>query len=452
MPGEPEITGGAGGVSADYRDMATLADSSDDLAHTLGRVSAECHAVAADADLLASAVLAPASAARFTAALLSALDGTDGLTAQAAVFGVRAGRLRAAAATYEATDRAQAALIDSVRWMAGAAAPLAAPAVVTGAAAFALTNPAAVLLLATNPPDFQRMITEHPGVVDLAVGAGPGLISWLPGVGITDVPGAADLVGNLYPDGRPVVTDRGLDDNPRGPPAPANIGDLVAGLDYRNNLVHGGQPDQIDVRVITRPDGTRSFVVDLPGTKDWNLPPGLNPQLNDLGTNVHVLGGDVTTRERAIADALHRAGASSTDPVMLVGHSQGGMVAAQAAVDRGSATFDFNVTHVVTAGSPIGRIDVPDDVQVLSLENKHDIVPHLDASDNPDRPNWTTVTFDDQQGNMGNNHGTGSAYLPAGRALDNSTDPSVVAFRDSASAFLTPGRSETHVYELSRVP
>lgn len=45
----------------------------------------------------------------------------------------------------------------------------------------------------------------------------------------------------------------------------------------------------------------------------------------------------------------------------------------------------FNITHVVTAGSPIGRTDIPADVQVLSLENQRDIVPHLDAAPNPDR-------------------------------------------------------------------
>ncbi|WP_433825780.1 esterase/lipase family protein [Actinoplanes sp. CA-015351] len=447
-----KVTGGAGGVDADYDDMFTLADSSDDLAFALGRISGECHAVAADPDLLASAALAPVSAARFTGALLAALDGPDGLTAQAAVFGVRALGLRTAVATYEATDRAQAAMIDAVRFASGLAAPVALPVAIAGAGLFAVTHPEAVVSLVMNPPDIQKLLTNHPGTVDAVVGAGPGLISWLPGVGVTDVPGAADLIANLYPDGRHTVTDVGVDANPRTGEPPAGIGDLIDGLDHRNGEVSGGEPDQIDVRVITAADGTRSFVVDIPGTKDWNGPLEHNPELNDLGTNLHVLAGDVSTREHAIAEALRQAGASSTDPVMLIGHSQGGMVAAQAAHDHGNGTFDFNVTHVVTAGSPVGRIEVPGDVQVLSLENKHDIVPHLDAAANPDRENWTTVEFANQHGTIGEEHSTSVSYLPAARDLDASTDPSIVAFRESAEKYLSGDQVENRVYELTRVP
>jgi hypothetical protein len=64
-----------------------------------------------------------------------------------------------------------------------------------------------------------------------------------------------------------------------------------------------------------------------------------------------------------------------------------------------------------------------DNVQMLCLENEHDIVPHLDAADNPDQPNRTTVTFDSQQGTIGDNHGTRSAYLPAATSLDHSPTP-----------------------------
>jgi pimeloyl-ACP methyl ester carboxylesterase len=229
----------------------------------------------------------------------------------------------------------------------------------------------------------------------------------------------------------------------------------MAGLDYRNGIAGEGN-DQIDVRVVTHPDGSRAYIVDIPGTKVWDAPGQFNPNLNDLGTNIHVLGGDATAREQAIAEALHRAGASPTDPVMLIGHSQGGMVAAQAAHDTATGAFDYNVTHVLTAGSPIARADVPPDVQVLALENSHDIVPHLDAADNPDRPNVTTVTFDNQYGNIGDNHNTNKSYVPAAQTLDGSTDPSVRAYRDSADAFLSntgDGTTvQTDAYQLSRTP
>jgi hypothetical protein len=398
--------------------------------------------------------------AKFEAALLGALDGQHGLTALAARYGARAVALRAAAVTYQATDAASKELTDRIRWAAGCAFgetfPFsAAGLLLAGGVAFgatAMTDQTGTALALSDP---QRFLTDHPGIVDNLAGASPGLISGLTGLPVGDVTTGAHLMGMLYPDGHPQLTDKGVDNDIRAANPPTGFGDLIGSLDYRNGKSHEGN-DQIDVRVITRPDGTKSYVVDIPGTKVWDAPGGLNPNLHDLGTNVHTLGGDVTAREQAIANALHRAGASATDPVMLVGHSQGGMVAAQAAADTGSGAFGYNVTHVVTAGSPIARVDVPSHVQVLAIENSHDLVPHLDARDNPDRPNWTTVTFDSQLGSVGDNHGTETSYLPAGHALDHSTDPSVTAFRDSAGAFLPPGSSgatvQANVYQLSRVP
>ncbi len=228
----------------------------------------------------------------------------------------------------------------------------------------------------------------------------------------------------------------------------------MAELGHRNQQAQGPDQGQIDVRIVekTLPDGSvqRSFVVDIPGTKDWHpVPLEKNEYLNDLGTNLHALAGDPTAYQRGIAEALRRAGATPDDPVMLVGHSQGGMVAVRAANDL-VRSGEFNVTHVVTAGSPVGRMEVPNQVRVLSLENEHDIVPRLDATDNPDMPNRTTVTFSDQEGSVGENHGIKEAYGPAARALDASDDPSVRAYRESAQRFFSGDRVETQVYQVTR--
>jgi hypothetical protein len=455
---EPElrVSGGVGGVDAQYEDIGLLAQHSDDLAMDLAVISAECHAALADPHVLASAVLNPKGVARFEGALLAALDGRAGLSALSVGFGERAVALRAVVTAYQVTDEAQAQAIDSLRWTAGHLFVEAMPSSITALAAMGV--PIAVYTMADGEIDWQRLITDHPGIVDNLVGSSPGLISGLlGGPMVGDVSTAAHLLGLFYPDGTPQVTDRGVDvsDTTMTKP-PEGFGDLLAGMNYRNSESHAGAPDQIDVRVITHPDGSKAYVVDIPGTKVWDMPGEFNPALNDLGTNVHVMGGDVTAREKAIAQALHLAGADSDDPVMLVGHSQGGMVAAQAAHDAGTGDFGYNVTHVVTAGSPIGSTDIPDHVQVLSLENSHDIVPHLDAADNPDRANQTTVTFDMQNGTIGNNHSTQLAYLPAAQALDHSTDASVTAYRDSASAFLSgPGNPTTvtaNVYDLTRTP
>ena len=116
---ELHISGGVGGTYARYEDLYTLAGDSDDLAGTLASITAQCHAMLADPNLLASAVLDPAGAARFEQTLLSALDGRHGLTALAGRLAQRSIGLRAAAASYQAADEASAELLDFLRWRAG---------------------------------------------------------------------------------------------------------------------------------------------------------------------------------------------------------------------------------------------------------------------------------------------------------------------------------------------
>jgi hypothetical protein len=445
-PGGPagiSVSGGAGGTDARLEDLHTLARLSDELAVTLAEVAAEAHAVLVAPDVVASAVLDPVGVAAFERELLAALDGSAGLMSLAARYSMRALGLRAAVATYRGVDQAQQAAFEGICWSLGAN-PLAAVNLAFAAAPFA------GIQIALDGGDAQHWLSDHLGLVDGAVDALPGMITTLTGglLPVSDVPSGGHLIGLLYPQGTPTVaespvpgTEASDTKNPLVHP-PHTLSELFRGLDYRNVKVTGDGPDQIDVRMITHADGSKAYIVDIPGTKMWDLP-GQDPgaHLNTLGTNIHLTGADLTAREQAIADALHQAGASSTDPVMLIGHSQGGIIAAQAAHDAANGGFvagghSYNITHVVTAGSPIGRIDIPPGVQVLALENQHDIVPHLDGATNPDRPNQTTVTFDSQQGDFGGNHDTATYAGNAQQILDGSTNPSIQGFRKSASTFL----------------
>ncbi|WP_104522996.1 esterase/lipase family protein [Blastococcus atacamensis] len=462
MSDEIQVVGGAGGVEAELADLRALGGNSLDLAEMLARTSVVCHGMLVDPDLLASAVLDPVGVARFEAALLEAFDGPGGLSALAVRFTARAATLEAAALAYEAADAAMAELADGLRWARGFFLPLTVAGLALGGLDQLRRDPAGTAReLAALMDDPERWITEHPGVIDEVAGALPGLATLIstvvPGAGLFlgggDVRSAARRLGQLWPDGDPVVTDRPDDAAISAVTPPRNVRDLMTALERRADR-SSKDHDQISVRVLTRADGSRSYIVDIPGTADWNAPGALNPQTHDLGTNIRVLGGDDTTRQAAIAEALRRAGASWTDPVMLVGHSQGGMVAAQAAHDAGTPAFQFNVQSVVTAGSPIARADVPPTVQVLALENAHDLVPHLDARENDDDPNVTTVIFERQNGSIGHNHGIGDAYQYGAEAVDRSDDPSIAAFRERAGAFLVaPGEEASvvaHVYEIGR--
>jgi len=141
---------------------------------------------------------------------------------------------------------------------------------------------------------------------------------------------------------------------------------------------------------------------------------------------------------------------------MLVGHSQGGM---QAAALAGDPDFGYNVTNVVTAGSPVATSGIPDDVSMLSLENTGDLVPMLDGESNPATANHTTVQADVHSGSFGaadgQNHSL-STYGSIADAADASGDPSVVAVVESMqdNGFLNddgePVQSQTWSYQTQQ--
>ena len=104
----------------------------------------------------------------------------------------------------------------------------------------------------------------------------------------------------------------------------------------------------------TRGDGGAAWVVVVPGTQQWSAGPGPNPF--DVTTNVRAMTGDATVAAAGVAVALAAAGSvgrsTADDPVALVGHSQGGILAAALASDT-SFTTRHRITHVLTSGAPV---------------------------------------------------------------------------------------------------
>ncbi|HJQ41608.1 MAG TPA: hypothetical protein VJ831_00860, partial [Jatrophihabitantaceae bacterium] len=137
--------------------------------------------------------------------------------------------------------------------------------------------------------------------------------------------------------------------------------------------------------------------------------------------------------------------------VLLVGHSEGGLVAVNAA-RHAVADGEFDITHVITAGAPIGRIAgaLPASVQVLALENTQDVVPHLDGVANLDRRNVTTVSGSTGDGSIVGDHEIAGAYLPLAASAQASTDPSIRDFLHSADGYFRAAAVETHTYQIAR--
>ena len=135
------------------------------------------------------------------------------------------------------------------------------------------------------------------------------------------------------------------------------------------------------------PTGSR-FVVYVPGTQNLGVP---NSNPLDMRSNLRLVAGIDSASSRAVDMAIRKAGAGKGDRVMLVGYSQGGMVAAQLGKEAKAGLLNYQVDGVVTFGSPLGSNSAQSLPTVLSVENKADFVPHLDTISNPKTQNWLTL-------------------------------------------------------------
>ncbi|GAB3195803.1 hypothetical protein GCM10027062_03540 [Nocardioides hungaricus] len=284
------------------------------------------------------------------------------------------------------------------------------------------------------------------GVVDALQVTDRTVESWLR-IAVVPQVRAGWLAGRYGDDGSPRVVRRGAA-TASAPPAD------LEGLVRRLSSVADRSPDPdseqngtIEVQTI----GNRHIVY-LPGTDDMTtLPWTQDGDVRDMATNLRLSANLPNSYQQGILDAMRAAGIGPDDPVLLVGHSQGGMEAA-AILSQGS---EFNVTNVVTAGSPTAQVPAfPEGTHVLSLENEGDVVPLLDLAPNPDTVEQVTVTFDGTAGPGGVVGEHSYAHYVAGAALvDASTDPSVREQLASlrAAGFLGSGGSATsQVFQITR--
>lgn len=129
----------------------------------------------------------------------------------------------------------------------------------------------------------------------------------------------------------------------------------------------------VTVQRLDHADGTRSWVVAVPGTRSAALT-GDVP--TDNGTNLALEGGVPDVMTRAVVAAMGEAGIGADEPVALVGHSQGGMVATNVAAVTAGA---YAVRLVVTAGSPEVPASPPPGVATVTLRHREDAVSLLDG-------------------------------------------------------------------------
>lgn len=151
---------------------------------------------------------------------------------------------------------------------------------------------------------------------------------------------------------------------------------------------HGAVPGTLEVRRVDHADGTRSWTLLLPSTQAM-APGGRNPV--DNLTNVETYGGMVSDVEIGAVEALRLAGVRPGEAVAVVGFSQGGLTGMRLAADP-LVRMRYNITTVVTAGSPVGHLPTPAGTEVLHLEHMEDPFVGLDGTSNPAEEARTTVS------------------------------------------------------------
>ncbi|EFA23291.1 hypothetical protein [Bifidobacterium gallicum] len=143
----------------------------------------------------------------------------------------------------------------------------------------------------------------------------------------------------------------------------------------------------IAISQYVRDDGTNAWLVSIPGTDGKDDSPFGWPQ------NVELMSSNSEQRmnaesARMVVEAMRQAGIKSDEPVAMVGHSQGGIVAAAIASD---CADEFTIDHIVTAGSPIANHPIASSTWVTAIEMDDELVAALDGKANPSTDTWLTV-------------------------------------------------------------
>ncbi|MDR1119209.1 MAG: GPI inositol-deacylase [Bifidobacteriaceae bacterium] len=284
-------------------------------------------------------------------------------------------------------------------------------------------------------PSIAEMFRAHQGDVRTLIAGAIPLISF-------GIPSTSQVLRGVTRLTAPMVTPDGLWINveqlaPKKGKAPADMAGLVA---HVNALAVSRSADahKISVSKVVAKDGKVSWLVAIPGTMEMNLGDGKTGA--DMGQNGRAVAGDPNAVSMSVVAALQKSGVKKGEPVVLAGHSQGGIVSAQLAADP-----DFNrawtVAGVLTLGSPVGELRPRHGQQWMSLEHSQDIIPAL-TPPNRRGANHTTVVRDLSSASDPKvrtpgldpleGHGLGR-YEDTARRVDNSNTGSVRTWRDAVA-------------------
>lgn len=273
-------------------------------------------------------------------------------------------------------------------------------------------------------PAFARLVRLSVDHVDeFAAGAThaplPAVLLSAAGFGIGAPENAAVLLGvtgalgstgsRLLVDG-PVRVDRAAT---RAVDPPSGIGDLA-------DRVPSGGSDAPQIRIERYGAGGEaggdgrdpSWIVYVGGTVETGLV--ASEQTHDMTSNAHgiaddswldelrLAGAESGAGERAVREAMRQAGVQPGDPLLAVGYSGGGVIAAKLAADP-----ELNAVAAVNLGGPVASAPTREGVGVLSLEHEEDFVPATGGAGHPSAERLTVSRSVLDEGR------TSEALLPA---------------------------------------
>lgn len=188
-------------------------------------------------------------------------------------------------------------------------------------------------------------------------------------------------------------------------------------------------------------DNDRRFIAYLAGTEDASLADRGSPF--DLESNLSLVAGRAGQSESAVRQALAAAGHRPGDPIALIGHSQGGLIAAELASDP-----VFGVVQAITLGAPLGAAN--ERAPLFALERADDPIVGLAGRAEPPASRVTVRYPAKPAASLIEPHLL-AGYLRIADRVDASTDENQRAAVARFRALGLPGPQPTGSARLARV-
>lgn len=398
--------------------LADLFDTSGDQMRERAQLGAE---ILADEGVAESEELSHTTYAQVEQDVLAATTGKNGLMVRSVELDADALVVRATVLTYRWIDDLQVAAYRTLGSIAARAVGYLAPEVELGGAIFSAG------LIETDALDREGLATylnelaeANPELMDHFVSGGGGLVEGLQMRSLL----TAAVLGSQE---GPAVTHGGL----RAVGAPDFVDDFSSALrDVAGGYREATEAAVTDATETAAPSSIEDLMTSLSQVEGDLLVqrlPGsrfiayLSSNNQRGGGRLQLVGSDIAGRVSTVVSALEAAvGEEPGARVMIVGHAQGGVAAAEVAA--AASSDKFVIDQVITAGAPDAQVaTIPEPTTVLALEDRADPVALLGSLINAGVSNRLTVVFD------GGNQTGAAAYVEGGRAADSATHPELRA-------------------------